>query len=174
MECISRCDIEPLQQACAPDLAPVLLRVASDRMHARAAPPAGACAAGAAAAAPQRRGTPFRLGIVTSRRQESFGGRWCCSGGGNGGGSGSWGIGSGLSSTPISQRLPVVSTTPAGIPEAVWLSCPAAVRALILAQQREIQAHRQENDELRGQLTALASELAQLQERIGRSSRNSS
>jgi hypothetical protein len=68
----------------------------------------------------------------------------------------------------------VVSTTPAGIPEAVWLSCPAAVRALILAQQREIQAHRQENDELRGQLTALASELAQLQERIGRSSRNSS
>lgn len=44
---------------------------------------------------------------------------------------------------------------------------PAAVRAFILAQQ-------QENDEIRSQLTALASELAQLRERIGRSSRNSS
>ncbi len=41
-------------------------------------------------------------------------------------------------------------------------------------QQQEIQALRQENDELRGQLTALASELASLRERIGRSSRNSS
>jgi hypothetical protein len=67
-----------------------------------------------------------------------------------------------------------MSTPPAGIPEAVWLSWPAAVRELILAQQREIQAHRQENDELRLQLTALARELAQLRERIGRSSRNSS
>jgi cell division protein FtsB len=67
-----------------------------------------------------------------------------------------------------------MSTTPAGIPETVWLSCPAGTRELILAQQREIQSLRQENDELRLQLTALATELAQLQERIGRSSRNSS
>jgi hypothetical protein len=37
-----------------------------------------------------------------------------------------------------------------------------------------ILAHLQENEQLRGQLTALATELAQLQERIGRSSRNSS
>ena len=40
-------------------------------------------------------------------------------------------------------------------------------RQFILAQQ-------QENDELRSQLTALASELANLREQIGRSSRNSS
>ena len=60
-----------------------------------------------------------------------------------------------------------MSTTPAGIAEADWLATPAAVRAFILAQQ-------QENAELRSQLIALASELAQLRERIGRSSRNSS
>jgi transposase len=60
------------------------------------------------------------------------------------------------------------------IPEADWLATPASARTLILAQQQEIQALRQENDELRSQLTALASELAQLRERIGRSSRNSS
>ena len=60
-----------------------------------------------------------------------------------------------------------MNTTPAGIAEADWLATPAAVRAFILAQQ-------QENDELRSQLTALASELASLRERIGRSSRNSS
>ena len=63
---------------------------------------------------------------------------------------------------------------PAGIPEADWLATPASVRTLILVQQQEIQALRQENDELRGQLTALATELASLPERIGRSSRNSS
>ncbi|MEB3271407.1 MAG: DUF6444 domain-containing protein [Synechococcus sp.] len=44
---------------------------------------------------------------------------------------------------------------------------PSTVRALILAQQQEI-------EQLRLQLTALATELAQLRERIGRSSRNSS
>jgi transposase len=67
-----------------------------------------------------------------------------------------------------------MSTPPAGIPETDWLATPASVRTLILAQQQEIQALRQENDELRGQLTALATELASLRERIGRSSRNSS
>ena len=67
-----------------------------------------------------------------------------------------------------------MSSPPAGIPEADWLATPASVRALILAQQHEIQALRKENDELRGQLAALATELASLRERIGRSSRNSS
>ena len=67
-----------------------------------------------------------------------------------------------------------MSSPPAGIPEADWLATPASVRTLILVQQQEILALRQENDELRGQLAALATELASLRERIGRSSRNSS
>jgi transposase len=56
---------------------------------------------------------------------------------------------------------------PAGISEADWLATPVAVRACILSQQDEI-------EQLRAQLTALATELASLRERIGRSSRNSS
>jgi transposase len=56
---------------------------------------------------------------------------------------------------------------PAGISEADWLATPVAVRKLILAQQEEI-------EQLRAQFTALATELANLRERIGRSSRNSS
>ena len=60
-----------------------------------------------------------------------------------------------------------MSTTPAGISEADWLATPAAVRVFILAQQQEI-------EQLRSQLTALATELASMRERIGRSSRNSS
>ena len=67
-----------------------------------------------------------------------------------------------------------MSSPPAGIPEADWLATPASVRTLILVQQQEIQALRQVNDELRGQLATLATELASLRERIGRSSRNSS
>jgi hypothetical protein len=58
-------------------------------------------------------------------------------------------------------------TPPAGISEADWLSWPSGARELILAQQEEIK-------QLRTQLTALATELASLRERIGRSSRNSS
>lgn len=68
----------------------------------------------------------------------------------------------------------MISTPPAGIPETDWLVTPASVRRLILAQQQEIQALRLENDELRGQLTAPATERASLRERIGRSARNSS
>ncbi len=60
-----------------------------------------------------------------------------------------------------------MSAPPAGIQEAAWLSWPPEARAFILAQQ-------QENDDLRSKLTGLATELAQLRERIGRSSRNSS
>ncbi|MFN9646347.1 MAG: DUF6444 domain-containing protein [Cyanobacteriota bacterium] len=67
-----------------------------------------------------------------------------------------------------------MSTPPAGIPAAVWSLWPAAARQLILAQQEEIQVLGRENDELRVQRTALATELASLRERIGRRSRNSS
>jgi hypothetical protein len=67
-----------------------------------------------------------------------------------------------------------MSTPPAGISEADWLVSPTAVRVFISAQQQEIQALREENEERRVQLTALASELSALRERIGRSSRNSS
>jgi len=56
---------------------------------------------------------------------------------------------------------------PAGISEADWLTWPAGARTFILAQQEEI-------EQLRAQLTALSTELANLRERIGRSSRNSS
>jgi transposase len=67
-----------------------------------------------------------------------------------------------------------MSSAPAGISEADWQATPASVRAFILVQQQEIQALRQANDELRSQLTALATELASLREQVGRSSRNSS
>ena len=67
-----------------------------------------------------------------------------------------------------------MSTPPAGIPEVDWLSWPPEARQFTLAQQQELQALRQENDELRRHLTALATELAQLRERVNRSSRNSS
>jgi hypothetical protein len=43
-----------------------------------------------------------------------------------------------------------------------------------LAHQEEIGVLRQENEQMRQQLTALAAELASLRERIGRNSRNSS
>ena len=67
-----------------------------------------------------------------------------------------------------------MSTAPAGIAVADWLATPASVRELLFAQQQEIQSVRQENEELHAQLTTLATDLAQLRERIGRSSRNSS
>jgi transposase len=54
------------------------------------------------------------------------------------------------------------------------LAWPPSARSLILNQQQEIQVLRQENDQSRQQLTALAMELASLRERIGRTSRNSS
>ena len=67
-----------------------------------------------------------------------------------------------------------MSTPPVGVQEADWRANPASFRQLILAQQQEIQALRQEDEELRVQLTVLATELAYLGERIGRSTRNSS
>jgi transposase len=47
------------------------------------------------------------------------------------------------------------------------METPACVRALINAQQQEIEL-------MRGQLTVLATQLANLRERIGRSSRSTS
>ena len=67
-----------------------------------------------------------------------------------------------------------MSTPPSGISEAAWLAWPTSARFLILPQQQEIQVLREENEQLRAQLTALATELASLRERIGRTSRNSS
>ena len=51
-----------------------------------------------------------------------------------------------------------MSSPPTGIPEADWLATPVSVKTLILIQQQEIQALMQENDELRGQLAALATD----------------
>lgn len=67
-----------------------------------------------------------------------------------------------------------MTTPPAGISEGDWLDWPGAAKALILSQQKELQVLRQENEDLRAQLTAFATEVAQLRERLGRSSRNSS
>ena len=67
-----------------------------------------------------------------------------------------------------------MSTPAAGISEADWQATPGGIRALILSQQQEIRVLRQVNEKLRTQLTALATVLASLRERIGRSSRNSS
>jgi hypothetical protein len=60
-----------------------------------------------------------------------------------------------------------MTTPPAGISDADWVSWPAGARDLIVAQLEEI-------EQLRTQLTVLATELASLREQIGRSSRNSS
>lgn len=67
-----------------------------------------------------------------------------------------------------------MSTPPAWISEADWLATPASGRTLIFAQWQQIQALLQENEELRAQLTALATERASLRERISRTNRNSS
>lgn len=67
-----------------------------------------------------------------------------------------------------------MAAPPAGISEADWLSWPASAREFILAQQQEIQALKLENQRLQDQLMVLATELASLRERTGRTSRNSS
>ncbi|MFO7628363.1 MAG: hypothetical protein R6W06_02375 [Prochlorococcaceae cyanobacterium] len=51
------------------------------------------------------------------------------------------------------------------------MSWPAEARAIILDQQGKLRTLQEEIELLRGQLTALATELASLRERIGRSSR---
>ncbi|MFM1816580.1 MAG: hypothetical protein RLZ98_3275 [Pseudomonadota bacterium] len=59
-----------------------------------------------------------------------------------------------------------MTAPPSGISETDWLSWPAAARTFILAQQQEIRAQRekllvlrQENEQMRPQLTALAAKL---------------
>jgi hypothetical protein len=63
-----------------------------------------------------------------------------------------------------------MTAPPAGISEADWASTPASVREIV----GQVQALRDENEQLRAKLTALATELAGLRQRIGRNSRNSS
>jgi transposase len=63
---------------------------------------------------------------------------------------------------------------PTGISEADWSATPVGVRAGFLELLQHGQEQQQEIEQLRAQLTALATELASLRERIGRSSRNSS
>ena len=67
-----------------------------------------------------------------------------------------------------------MTTPPAGNSGVDLSATPPSARSLILSQQEEIRVLRQENEQMRQQLTALAAELASLQERIGRNSRNSS
>jgi len=62
---------------------------------------------------------------------------------------------------------------PAGIAEADWLVWPVGAKEFILDHQGEPQAQQQQIEQLRLRLTALATELAQLWERIGRSLCNS-
>ncbi|QPN61023.1 hypothetical protein H8F24_06845 [Synechococcus sp. CBW1002] len=67
-----------------------------------------------------------------------------------------------------------MTTPPAGISEADWAATPVGVKAGFLELVSQCQRQQQEIEQLRIQLTALATELAHLRERIGRSSRNSS
>lgn len=60
----------------------------------------------------------------------------------------------------------------AEISGAGWLATPSAVRALILAQPEELQVQQEELQQLRAQISAMATELANLQKRIGHTSRN--
>ena len=53
-------------------------------------------------------------------------------------------------------------TPTAGISEADWLSWPAGARTLIMAQQEELVALQEDNEQLRTQFTTLATELASL------------
>ena len=67
-----------------------------------------------------------------------------------------------------------MGTPPPGISEADWAATPVGVRAGFLELVQCCQEQQEEIEQLRAQLTALATELASLRERIGSSSRNSS
>ena len=67
-----------------------------------------------------------------------------------------------------------MNAPPAGISEADWIATPVGVRAGFLELVSQCQKQQQEIEQLSVQLTALATGLASLRERIGRSSRNSS
>jgi hypothetical protein len=61
-----------------------------------------------------------------------------------------------------------MDAAPAGISKADWRAWPASARVLIRTQQEETLPLRQENEQPRTQLTALATELASLRERSPR------
>ena len=63
---------------------------------------------------------------------------------------------------------------PTGISEADWSATPVGVRAGFLELLQHGQEQHEEIEQLRAQHTALATELASLRERFGRSSRNTS
>ena len=67
-----------------------------------------------------------------------------------------------------------MDAAPAGISKVDWRAWPASARVLIRTQQEETLPLRQENEQPRTQLTALATELASLRERSPRSGHNSS
>lgn len=67
-----------------------------------------------------------------------------------------------------------MTMTPAGISEAGRAATPVSVRAGFLEVAGQLQRQQQENEQLCQQLTAQATELAELRERIGLNSRNSS
>ena len=67
-----------------------------------------------------------------------------------------------------------MGSPPTGISEADWSATPVGVRAGFLELVQHGQEQKEEIEQLRVQLTALATELASLREQIGRSSRNSS
>jgi transposase len=67
-----------------------------------------------------------------------------------------------------------MGTPPPGISEADWAAIPVGVRAGFIELVQYCQEQKEEIEQLRAQLTALATELASLLERIGRSSRNPS
>lgn len=66
----------------------------------------------------------------------------------------------------------MIQAPPAGIKDSIYLQTLAGVRALIIVQQQDIPALREENDDLRVQRTALVTELPSLRKRIDRSSCN--
>ncbi len=63
-----------------------------------------------------------------------------------------------------------MTTPPAGISDADWHSTPESLRDLLVQPQ----VLQQENEQLRQQLTAQAVRISELEERLGRNSRNSS
>ena len=67
-----------------------------------------------------------------------------------------------------------MGSPPTGISEADWSATPVGVRAGFLELVQHGHEQKEEIEQLRVQLTALATELASLREQIGRSSRNSS
>jgi hypothetical protein len=67
-----------------------------------------------------------------------------------------------------------MGTPPPGISDADWAATPVGVRAGFLELVQYCQEQEKEIEQLRTQLSDMATEVASLRERIGHSSRNSS